>query len=140
MQPYAVDFLLGLLIAMVCERVDLPSRWACLALGMLAMIAALASQVPLLTCLGAGAVIVGLIQIERVPRSLELLGDASYSIYLLHFPALAFVSREFGISSPAALVAAGVGAGLILHLTVEAPLLRAFKGRRAAPKVPAPAV
>jgi len=140
-QPYAIDFVLGLLIALMAEKVALPRAGLCVAAGLLTMAAALTWQLPILTGLGAAAGIIGLIQINRIPRSMELLGDASYSIYLLHFPALAFVGREFGVTSPAVLTLVGIGAGLALHLTVEKPLLRAFTARRSISSgLPAPAI
>jgi len=47
---------------------------------------------------GSALVVAGLVQAERacrlpVPRGLGFLGDASYAIYLVHFPALSLLSK-----------------------------------------------
>lgn len=74
---------------------------------------------------------------------LSRVGDASYSIYLIHWPALlvgTYLSMWANVSHSrvphcawlAAMVAAGVVPGLLLHRYVEAPLLRLGK-RRTAP-------
>ena len=69
----------------------------------------------------------------RVPRPLERLGDASYSIYLAHGPAMAFaaillsrfdVTRSLSpVPSTLVLVAVGLIVGIVFHLFVERPLL-----------------
>jgi exopolysaccharide production protein ExoZ len=68
---------------------------------------------------------------SRFMAMFELLGDASYSIYLFHFIVIAAVGRAwqtmFGsIDGPSfvvlAFIAAG-GAGVLIHLWVERPLL-----------------
>lgn len=71
--------------------------------------------------------------------ALVFLGDASYSIYLAHAPAISFgsaVIAALGINDvvPAwpmlgVLVAGGLVAGIGLHVLVERPLLAAFKPR-----------
>ncbi len=95
--------------------------------------------------------LLGLIELERTRRlnvwpSLSFLGDASYSIYLLHFPVLSLAFRFLlypaskHVHAPLWIwcllsVAIAVGAGMALHLFVETPLLRAlprFDGRRSA--------
>lgn len=68
----------------------------------------------------------------RVPRWLEVLGDASYSIYLVHYPVLIAVDRTLGsvLDSPvAAEVSAAFGtlvatvAGIIAYRMLERPML-----------------
>lgn len=85
----------------------------------------------------------------RAPRWLVFLGDASYSIYLIHGIVMAIgglVFRRLGLASivPApltlvAIVAAAVAAGVIAHLVVERPLLAGARhlvfGRRPAKAV-----
>lgn len=99
--PYILDFYLGCITAYLCAHrmVPVPLAWVCVAAG------------GLLTALGLGAhdlleplfgslillywglsfffVITGLAALEqsnrlRIPRPLAYLGDASYSIYLVH--------------------------------------------------------
>jgi peptidoglycan/LPS O-acetylase OafA/YrhL len=70
----------------------------------------------------------------RVAWPLILLGNASYAIYLVHFPLMsATISRlrDLGVSWVAALSALillSTLAGLAYHLLYEAPALRAAKG------------
>ena len=93
---------------------------------------------------GYGLVIVGLLAVPNVPRprldaTLGLLGSASYAIYLVHLPAGSLAlkiltnAQVAGMVGPQvaflAVAAAGVGAGLVLHLVVERPLLRSLRTR-----------
>lgn len=68
-----------------------------------------------------------------------ILGDASYSIYLFHFPALVLIDRLAAgrLSGVAPLVAhvltilaimAAVAVGVLLHFALEKPLLRRLNG------------
>jgi peptidoglycan/LPS O-acetylase OafA/YrhL len=96
--------------------------------------------------IGSVLVLAGAIEAERcgqlhTPRWLVLLGDASYSIYLVHFCALSVLAK---IAKSVALDAwvpplglfvllasAAVGTGCLFHLAVERPLLRLLRPRRA---------
>ncbi len=84
------------------------------------------------------------VSIERrravaVPRPLLLLGAASYSIYLTHFPILSLLAKlsvRFGIVArvPAEIAFIGVvvltvAAGIAVHRLVERPLLAAINTR-----------
>ncbi len=90
-------------------------------------------------CFGLGAtlLILGLAVLERrehivVPASLVFLGEASYSIYLVHDPSISlctklllhahFLLPDWGIMLTVAL--AGVLVGTLFHLWLERPLLR----------------
>jgi len=60
-------------------------------------------------------------------RTLARLGDASYSLYLIHLPASAIVAHTLGVANawlfiPAA-IAVSVAAGLACHRWVEVPLI-----------------
>jgi peptidoglycan/LPS O-acetylase OafA/YrhL len=64
-------------------------------------------------------------------RIMLFLGDASYSIYLLHYPAISAMckvlkSMEFSSLRGALMISIVVGivSGVVLHLTVERPMLR----------------
>lgn len=78
-----------------------------------------------------------------VPRWLVFLGNASYSTYLVHVPAMVFVSlmiikldnlEHLGVfPMMAILFGAGIGAGCVLYLLVERPMAAAFqRSKRAA--------
>ncbi len=101
----------------------------------------------LLFGLGATLVLAGLVELERqsrlrVPAWLRLLGDASYSIYLVHFFALSLLAKLAWSSGAARLVPASVaflllcalaiGAGTLCHLVVERPLLAVLSRRTVA--------
>jgi peptidoglycan/LPS O-acetylase OafA/YrhL len=88
--------------------------------------------------------LMGLVELDRSGRlrlpawSLRL-GDASYSIYLVHFPALSLFAKlilplavRFGIPgelSYLVLLGLAVMTGVACHLWVEKPLLRSLSGR-----------
>ncbi len=89
--------------------------------------------------LGAAMVIFGSAAMERkggivIPSLLVFVGDASYSIYLVHQPALVFVTKivaslhlnhqRFAILCYITFPLLALGAGACFHLGVERPLLR----------------
>jgi exopolysaccharide production protein ExoZ len=85
------------------------------------------------------AIVVGALAIERAGEVGELpwlrfLGDASYSIYLLHTLALSGVAKL--VHAPVALILGGlvfgVLAGSVSYLLIEKPSLALLRGRRAA--------
>ncbi|WP_197412515.1 acyltransferase [Novosphingobium sp. Fuku2-ISO-50] len=95
--------------------------------------------------LGASALSLGLISLERrgalvVPPALTALGDASYSIYLVHLVVVSALTKVAvviarhvplpGVVWWLAIVAAGVIAGIAFHVAVEKPLLRLISKRR----------
>ncbi|MBO9560474.1 MAG: acyltransferase [Caulobacter sp.] len=89
----------------------------------------------LLPCLGA-ALIIAYGQGSLVGRALSIqplrwIGAISYSLYLLHWPIIAFYRLLTGISlSPvesACLVAASVAAAAVSYYLVEQPVLRRFR-------------
>jgi peptidoglycan/LPS O-acetylase OafA/YrhL len=81
----------------------------------------------------------------RVPGWARYLGAASYSIYLIHLPAMSlakpFIVRLIPghlLTSPIAVVpfaVAGVIAGVVFHALVEKPLLRVLRARFLSPNV-----
>ncbi|MCP5346515.1 MAG: acyltransferase [Gammaproteobacteria bacterium] len=72
----------------------------------------------------AAALVAGLMGLERqLPdsRLLHFLGSASYSIYLVHMLPMAWFPHWSGL-------AVGVGAGCLLYVSVERPLLVGLRG------------
>ncbi|MDJ0931894.1 MAG: acyltransferase [Breoghania sp.] len=99
--------------------------------------------------LAAALVITALVRFEiagkvRVSKGLVRLGDASYSVYLMHGPVIVFVAMildRLGLASclrtvttMGVMVVAGLVAGLVLHVAVERSILRVLSkylvGRR----------
>jgi peptidoglycan/LPS O-acetylase OafA/YrhL len=80
-------------------------------------------------------------ELLRSGRAWLLLGDASYSIYLIHYPAVSLACKVIrhsspDLSEPLAFVAVALFAvlcGIALHLLIEAPLLRFFRARMRRP-------
>jgi exopolysaccharide production protein ExoZ len=91
--------------------------------------------------LPALALVTGAVCLERagaVPRwrPLGLLGDASYSLYLVHGLAISAVVRiltQVGLAHPAVIltcgILAGLVAGIVVYRLVEKPLMGLFKPR-----------
>ncbi|WP_374547795.1 acyltransferase family protein, partial [Rhodoblastus sp.] len=100
---------------------------------------------PLLTqfAIGFAAIIVGAVLCERrygwrFPKWSLLLGDASYSIYLVHsmaISAIAMINAKLGHGHlPPAILFGGalsvsVAAGVVVHLMIEKPILRLTRGK-----------
>ena len=83
-------------------------------------------------------VLVGGIQLERsdairIPGALTLLGDASYSIYLVHFAVISagakiLVMINMGVlAAGPSLFAIGIGGGIVFHFLVEKPIAGALR-------------
>ena len=145
--PYHLLFGLGILVSLALEKNwPLPASLL-LWLGMLVFVAAVVIEGPfqrgipirLTAGVGAAALLYGGIMLERQqrltsPRWLTLLGDASYSIYLVHFMVISAVARfahahmrQIPIPDAAwmlGLVLCGTATGLAAYYAVERPLLR----------------
>jgi exopolysaccharide production protein ExoZ len=93
----------------------------------------------LLAGCGAALAVLGFAALEKqnrlnVPRPLQLLGDASYSIYLVHYPLLMAVApitykvwthARGPVTIPFLVMAIlAIGTGWLVHLWIERPLLR----------------
>jgi exopolysaccharide production protein ExoZ len=82
---------------------------------------------------------------RSIPRWISLLGDASYSIYLVHYPALSVLTKiAKGLRLDAwlpleliffALIASGIGAGVLFYRSVERPLRNVGRWNETKPKV-----
>lgn len=72
----------------------------------------------------------------KTPKIMMLFGDASYSIYLTHYPAIVVlgkVANSLGVGTLLTIhliVISTLAAGCVFHLMVEKPLLRLFRSRR----------
>ncbi|MFO1063214.1 MAG: acyltransferase [Pirellulales bacterium] len=164
--PYNIEFALGVLCAAVARKRRIPFPTLLMIAGAIVLFAAawfyepVEFNVPWLTNatslsqalqfgIGSALLILGVVQRDfegRNPRfpPAALLGAASYSIYLVHFPVMSLVLKvltigavkphvqsftAFLISVTAALIA-----GVLMHLWLEVPLLSLSKSPLAPPK------
>lgn len=129
--PLFLEFAAGMLIARLVLGGWRPSAWL-LPAGLVALLAVADMEAPrgLVRVLPAAMVIAGIIAIEGRVKStvLDLLGSASYSIYLIHMLVLYVFWFSVGVDVPWPLMlAACIGCGVITHILVEAPSLRALR-------------
>ncbi|HEX4150423.1 MAG TPA: acyltransferase, partial [Pirellulales bacterium] len=159
LSPYNLEFLLGVGCGWLMRNRSVPCPRLIFGLGLVGFIAAGFSYVPPPVLhawdpnpttggqlagfsLSSALIILGLAQISlsrptTVPRPLALLGNASYSIYLIHVPAISAACKalKLAVGEVDPLVAlalassAGALAGVGMHLLVELPILKA--GRQA---------
>lgn len=143
-----IEFMFGVLAAWAVKRSSLevaPSTW--LAAGAAVSLASLILMNPantpflrLVFTLGLALVVVGFAFLERSrtlawPAVLMLLGNASYSIYLIHSPLLSITQRLAGKLEFGWLIALGFGvvistsAGLVYYRLLERPALNFFRNR-----------
>jgi peptidoglycan/LPS O-acetylase OafA/YrhL len=122
-------------------------QWGLLALGVVAFIGAMAMDrhahlTDACSALGAGIIIVALVELERsgrlwVPEMLVMLGDASYAIYLVHYSAISLLAyvlvRVHAGPMPVMLyvpaVAFGVVAGIAFDRAFDRPVQRLLRAR-----------
>jgi exopolysaccharide production protein ExoZ len=157
--PLLLEFVAGVWLGKAWSEDRLPkprAGWTLVVLGLLGFAAAGFSGIDverarvLLWGLPALLLVAGAISIEKhgaVPsmRPLQALGDASYSLYLVHGLAISAVFRAMqmaGLSQPLLLFAgsivAGVIAGLLAYQLVEKPMMKLFKTGMAAKRDRAP--
>jgi peptidoglycan/LPS O-acetylase OafA/YrhL len=148
-----VQFLVGMGCAGLLRRREAPLPWLLLLGGAVAFVAVgLAENAGLVLRWGAlawapyglpsGAMLLGMVSLERqgrlrVPGPFVLLGDASYSVYLLHLSGIRVAWQLAGLLGlhqglpPSllglALLAGGVLAGLVGTRLVERPLNRGMR-------------
>ncbi|MBT8155924.1 acyltransferase [Epibacterium ulvae] len=142
-------FVFGIIAAKILPKVTRDTAVLCfwigsasfLGQGMLETLAGLAlpkDWIPLGYGLSATLVILGLARAELpAPRWLAYLGDASYSIYLVHMPTMTIAAvalRKAGVHEvlpPLAMLALITClvtlVGVVVHAYVEKPLMNAFK-------------
>jgi exopolysaccharide production protein ExoZ len=154
--PMMLEFAAGVTLARFAEHGRWPSAgmgWSLVGLGLVvfAMLRVLGihSDIGRWVLWGAPAVLIvaGALAVEAsggLPHSamLRRLGDASYSIYLCHWPIVAVAAKLTGghqpwLFVPAATLAALL-AGLAVHVWVEAPLIRLLRRRSPQPAFSVP--
>jgi len=147
--PYHLLFGLGILASLALESEKRIPAGLIFWLGVVVFAGALVVAgwfgrgvlVGLTAGVGAACILLGAALLERrsrltIPRWLVLLGDASYSIYLIHLMAISAVAR-FAYAHwrhlPVPIggwmllfILLGVGVGIVTHYVVERPLLRAL--------------
>ena len=151
---YTLLFPLGMAVSFACQR-GLVARPLALALcgaaifvanGLGNTYAAFPGRVGahLVSGVSSAMLLAGFASLERrgrlrVPRLLVFLGDASYSIYLIHFTVLSLLARILLPRALAVIPAAAVAwllilmsiaAGAALHVVMERPLRSILAGRR----------
>ncbi|WP_134494613.1 acyltransferase family protein [Microvirga pakistanensis] len=151
LSPLNLEFIFGMVAAVAARR--MPSQlWSFAlpigAVGIVAFFFSLSDANPLALTrawfgLSVAFVLVAAVWLEELgrihtPAWLMLLGDASYAIYLVHNPLVAFVARVVGgIGFPtswsislALCAALGIGGGIAYHVLVEKPALSLFRQSR----------
>ncbi len=146
-----IYFVIGAVVFLLFRRVDARLGWPLLAAGIALLVVigaagriddriALASAQParlLLLAAPFALILLGATVMERgrawrPPGVLMLLGDASYSVYLVHSPTISVLAQIThklapGVVPPALLFVlvalASVMAGVVVHLLLERPLL-----------------
>jgi exopolysaccharide production protein ExoZ len=138
--PINLEFAAGMAAALVAHK--LPRSWwpALLCFGVLGAAVFLLSGLRESARVWFGFALVPLVlslvileEQRRIPSiwTMLLLGNASYAIYLVHYPVVAVVARvasplQSWLLSFLACIVAGVAAGLIYHWLIERPGLRLF--------------
>jgi exopolysaccharide production protein ExoZ len=144
-----IEFMIGVVVATVYRQDGIGQK-----AGLMIFIGAILTSVMLLLiygghvgsgsrlalALGFGVLILGLAVLERqqqiaYPALFLALGNASYSLYLVHNPLLSVTQRiagKLGMGWPVGLVtgiAVSIGCGYLYYLSVERPLLRLARWR-----------
>ena len=146
--PILLEFAAGIWLGKLWSEGRLPGPrvgWSLVALGLAGFAAVTLAGVDvssarvLLWGIPSLLLVAGAVSVERhgpVPNlwPLRALGDASYSIYLIHGLAISAAARALsmaGLESPAVLFTAaivvGVAAGLVAYHLVEKPAMRLFQ-------------
>lgn len=146
-------FLAGMAAAWTCQRPSVLSGRGLMTVGVVGFVLVGAAEwqgyfdrndspSTLLYGIAAFLLVIGSVRAEsagqlRVPPMMTFLGDASYSLYLVHYPVIALVAK-LTMGAPvyavfAMMVAAATAAGSGFHLMVERPLLKAASGLRVRP-------
>ena len=144
LSPVNLEFVFGMGVAYLARGIANRFAMAFLFLGFSVFVVLLfwtfAAEHRILFGLPFAALVLGAVLLERqgrlaLPRWMVLLGDASYSIYLIHNPLISLTSRlvarlpglaSWGIGMFVGVVSSLV-AGVLYHLLMEKPLIRLFR-------------
>jgi peptidoglycan/LPS O-acetylase OafA/YrhL len=144
LNPVNLEFVLGMGVAYLARVISNRFAMVWIFLGCTVFILLLfwsfAEQHRILFSLPFSALVLGVVLLERqgglvMPRWLVLIGDASYSIYLIHNPLVSLTSRLVarlpGLASWGVGMIVGVASSLVVgvlyHLLMEKPLIRLFR-------------
>jgi exopolysaccharide production protein ExoZ len=144
--PYQLQFLLGMTVAAATLKDRVPIPRTMLAIGVIGFVTTAALEdLDLIAYLGlasqalfgifSACAVAGMATAEErhllhVNAPAALIGAASYTIYLVHYPAIALVRSNWiilefpGLTAMVALSSVAIGTGIALHLAVERPILR----------------
>lgn len=144
LSPINLEFVFGIGVAYLARGVS--NRFASILIFLggfifvLLLLWPFAMECRVLFGLPFSALVLGAVLLERqgklgLPRWMVLMGDASYSIYLIHNPLVSLTSRLVGRLHGFASwglgllvgVAASVVVGVLYHLFIEKPLIRLFR-------------
>ncbi|MBE9033163.1 acyltransferase [filamentous cyanobacterium LEGE 11480] len=161
-KDYVLLFAMGISVALLCNsdkfKVRNPMLYAIVGTVMFALISLdvvlgsnlLANQIIILYGVASSSIIFGLVNAENAGQTvlgnkwLQTLGDASYSLYLIHFPLISLlckISLFIGLNRlgfVGALIAnvvmfsTCVAVSIAFHLWVEKPFLGMFRSRKPA--------
>jgi hypothetical protein len=152
--PVNLEFVMGMGIAYLARRVRTAAAWPLVVTGVVSFVLLAAWPFSLecralygvpFSLLVLGAVLIEAHKRPAFPRWSILLGDASYSIYLVHNPLVGITTRIVSRIGPIATwsmgmavgLACSVAIGVLYHFIVEKPLTGVF--RRVARRFVAPA-
>ena len=133
-----LEFGLGMIIGLVWQKEKLPGHWSLIVVGtaLLPILDSITEERLLSFGLPCALILIGALSIEdqirRIP-SWSLIGDASYSLYLVHGLALSFsfvVASRMGISWQLFIpvgIGAAIVAGVLAYILIEKPIGRIMK-------------
>ena len=138
-----LEFLAGMSPSWLIKNKTIPAPWLMMISGAILFLvgALLTSDERYLTILYGIAsllLLIGGIQLERsgairIPSAMTFLGNASYSVYLVHFALISAGAKILMLNDVGALtagpvlVAIGIGGGVVFHLLIEKPLSAALR-------------
>lgn len=144
LSPINLEFVLGMGVAYLARGVSNRFAAALIFTGgsifVLLLLWPFAVECRVLFGLPFSVLVLGAVLLERqgklvLPRWMVMMGDASYSIYLIHSPLVSLTSRMVGRLHGFASwglgmlvgVASSVIVGVLYHLFIEKPLIRLFR-------------